>query len=218
MRRATGQGWQGRETSGDSVASSLASQASRARGKPELGGACSFLFLTQPSRQICVFMERTPDTGWLTQVRRELPSSSSSLSRSTVWSGTLPRQAPVVNPRGQPLSQPQAHCASGSRGVCLLLPMGLATRRTPSLGCGPLRTHGQVLNCPESFFNCMGASISHSGHPGWENHSPMSDSPRGTKDPRGGPQGGTKSMEHWTLQSLLRDQAEGSLCLGPPPW
>lgn len=179
MRRAPGRGWQGRKTAGDTVAPSAVSQASLARGKPEVG-ACLFPFLTQLGGQVGVFMEGTPDAGWLTQVRRELPSHSSSLSGSTVRSGTLPRQGPVVNPRGEPFSRPQAHCVSGSRGAGPLLPIGLATRSTPSLRCGSPRTHGHphVQRSPP---------ISHSGHPGWESHSPMSDSPRGTKDPLGGP-------------------------------
>lgn len=131
MRRAPGRGWQGRKTAGDTVAPSAVSQASLARGKPEVG-ACLFPLLTQLGGQVGVFMEGTPDAGWLTQVRRELLSHSSSLSGSTVRSGTLPRQGPVVNPRGEPFSRPQAHCVSGSRGAGPLLPIGLATRSTPA--------------------------------------------------------------------------------------
>lgn len=108
------------------------------QGRPQVGG-CRFLFLPQPGGQIRVFMKKTPDAGWLTQVRRKLPSSSSSLDRRTAFRPFFASwDSATLGARGQPtrvatFSPASSRCLWEAMGARPALPIGLAAMSIPSL-------------------------------------------------------------------------------------
>lgn len=102
-----------------------------ARASPAGG---SLTLLPRPGRQMCVFMKRTPDSRWLTQVRRKRPPSSSSLCRLTAFQRfSASWDSAISGARGQPARAATFSLPPSSRCLGEALPIGLAAVSIPGL-------------------------------------------------------------------------------------